>query len=122
MLLQICEAKLHLSVSDQSEARTPKGGIGGCELKSIMGRSCSLVAKAPLRLRQKRFLDHARRGPAQQVHPGACLVVRAARPSTAEGLLAHDSARGLGVDVQVAGSIGECALRLQQRFAVNAED
>src|SRR6218665_3918421 len=59
------------------------------------------------------FLGHARRGPAQQVHPRTGLVVGTARTASAEGLLAHDRARRLGVEVEVGGRMPGGALGLR---------
>src|SRR5688500_3144611 len=58
------------------------------------------------------LLDRAGRDPADEVPHRAGLVVRPARAGAAEGLLADDRARGLVVDVEVAGRVAERVLGL----------
>src|SRR5690606_11750206 len=57
----------------------------------------------PVGGRDEGLLDGARARPAEQVQRAARLVVGARRAAPAEGLLADDGARGLVVDVEVAG-------------------
>src|SRR5690606_31550964 len=71
--------------------------------------------------RDEVLLDRARRDPAQQVERRARLVVGAAGAAAAEGLLADDGARGLVVDVEVAGGVTERGERLADRAAVTGK-
>lgn len=59
--------------------------------------------------------------PVQQVG-AASLVVCAGCPGTAEWLLAHNRARGLAVDVEVAGGVAQVLLGEANRLAVSSED
>src|SRR3954447_20822021 len=60
--------------------------------------------------------------PADEVPHRPGLVVRPGRPRAAERLLADDGARGLVVDVEVAGGVPEPVGRLVDGGAVLAED
>ena len=68
------------------------------------------------------LLDGLRRGPADEVEVGACLVVGAAGTSTSEGLLSNDCSGGLVVVVDVAGCVFQYLGTLTEGLAVAGED
>src|SRR5262245_15803416 len=63
----------------------------------------------------ERLLDRAGAHPADEVELGARLVVGAGAARAPEGLLAHDRARGLVVDVEVARALAERGRGLADR-------
>src|SRR5688500_6293714 len=74
-----------------------------------------------VRRRRKSFLDVSRAYPAHEIELRAGLVVGAGAACSAEGLLPYDGARGLVVDVEIAGSVAQNERCLADRLAISAE-